>query len=256
MTQELQKTSSGTPEEKIYSEEIVIWDKDNPRALVNLVPDVINQRMQEALKKSPDLFEMDEKKLRDVLRKREENITPTDNRIRIKFWVEYDRVISKGFGVMSISQILANICSREFFYAHYLTKPSKVAWMLCSPSDYGTKASEALDFGLDQLRDILEIPHIENGKVDMKLVSAKLKVVAMLADRVRGGVVQKVVSLNATTSDTAAVNRIAMAMTSEELERKMLELEDRNRRALHLPLEPRAKEPLTLEVEPQKHEPI
>lgn len=222
---------------------ISISDKENPRSLMNILPSVVSKGIEEHLFTNPELFEKDERALWQHLRLDNKQPTPTDNRLRMKFWMEYDRAQAQGT-MISIANVLHGVCSKEYFYKRYMQVPSKVAWLMCPPTGYMVKAEEALEFGLEQLRDILEIPHVNaQGRFDAALGTLKAKIVAMLEARVKGAVVQKQMNLNVNTSNEQ-VAKAAVAGTMVELQKQMKELEARSRRAQNLP------SPAT-EVEPE-----
>lgn len=197
---------------------VSIWDHENPRSLVNIVPDKVGQAMREAVAKTPDYFSLDEDKLYKLLRRENASPGPTDNRIRLKFWMEYDYAQSQGKRVMDITRIIAGVCSWEYFYAHYLKSPSRVAWMTCMPTGYLIKAEEALEFGLEQMRDLLGQPHEVNGRVDTKLGELKVKIYNMLDQRLRGAVVQKTMSLNVNTTSPQTAQALARTMSQPTME--------------------------------------
>lgn len=205
-----------------------MWLKDNPRAIVNLVPGVVKEKFEQHVFEHPEYFDEDERDLLKMLREANKTPSPVDNRLRLRFWMEYDycqTYMSKG---IDISRVIAGICSREYFYTKYLRQPSKVGWLLCPPSAYMLKAEEALEFGLDQLRDILEQSHLAGGKVDTKLGELKLKIVALLEPRVRGAVVQKSMNMHAVSASPAAAQAVAQSLAGPSMEQL-----ERRRRSLH-----------------------
>lgn len=210
---------------------MILFDQNEPRSLINLVPDAIRQRIQTALwdQEASGLFEMDEHRLYKSLRASSATPTPTDNRLRLKFWMEYDHCQGLHTKAIDITRVFSGICSKEYFYNHYLEHPKKVAWLLCPPTAYVVKANEALEFGLEQLRDILEADHtLPGGKIDSKLGELKLKIIAMLDVRVKGAIVQK--TINANLSGPAAANAVNKAIagpTMEELNRQLEALRKR-----------------------------
>lgn len=209
-----------------------LWNRAEPRAVINLVPGALANAMLEAGKARPDLFGMDERTLWKQLRSDSKQPTATDNRLRIKFWDEYDRAQADN-SRMEVKNIFAGICVREYFYGHYLAKPEKVAWMMCAPASYEVKMEEALAFGIEQLRDILELDHVSaSGRIDVKLLELKAKIVAMMDQRVKGAVVQRVenknMNLNISTSDQTVAKK-AMAGTMEQIEKRLKELDSRDR---------------------------
>lgn len=219
------------------SRELSITDAENSRSIVRLVPPAVSQLFQDHIFTHEEFFNLDEKELYKRLRDTNAQPSPTDNRLRLKFWMEYDRVQDRQESQINITNVVAGICSREFFYKNYLKNPYKCAWLLCPPAGYMVKAEEALEFSLEQLRDLLEQPHIgAGGKVDTKLGELKVKIFAMLDARVKGAVVQKNLNLNVSTSNDS-VAKAAVASTTDDMRRQLKELERRNRVAANLPLD-------------------
>lgn len=220
-------------EEREKVADLVIWDARNPRALINIVPDSIKEAMDKHLFEHEELFNHDEHTLARKLRSLEETVTATDNRIRLRFWMEYDYAQTYHCNNIDISRVVAGICSREFFYKRYLKSPYKVAWLLTPPTTYIVKANEALEYGLEQLRELLEAdPKNGGNKIDTKLGELKLKIVAMLEARVKGAVVQKSMSVHAVTADMKTAQAVAQVMTGptmEELESRLKRLRNENR---------------------------
>lgn len=214
-----------------------ILDESNPNTVLSKMPEVVREKAKLAIQKDPDLFVMDEHELMKVLRARQQYPTPTDNSIRLKFWIEYDRCMDQG-GPLNVRNVLSGAATFEHFYDSYLKFPNKVAWMLCPPTAYSTRVEEGLVFGLEQLRDILSLEHFSETtrKLDHKLVALKIAIVKMLDERRNGAPLQRSLSLIRDDSrDRAAVRKMATEMTEEDLDKRLKELERKERKALHLP---------------------
>lgn len=225
---------------------------DSPQSLSALAPAALVHAIEKHRAASPDYFNKDEATLYKYLRSQEETPSPTDNRLRLKFWIEFERAQEHG-GKMSLASIVNGVCYADYFTRKFLEFPSKVAWLVCPPAGYALKTEEALEFGIEQLRDILSIPHLSTtGRFDDKLAGMKLKIVMMLDQRVKGALVQKTLALNVHTSNKD-VARAVTAQNMEELQKQLKELERRNRAAKNLPLTPdeaKAEGKLVIEVEP------
>lgn len=215
---------------------IDLWDRMNDNSIINKVPPALQNHFLEASKKRPDLFGMDERDLFKKLRAEELTPSPTDNRLRIQFWLEYDRSMTT-MKRMEIMNVTAGVCSNQYFRERFLHRPEKVAWLLACPVSYTRKIEEALDFGLDRLRDMLELSVTDaQGKLNLKLMELQAKIVALLDQRVKGSVVQRIeqknMNLNVTTSDKSVAEALT-GSTMEKLDRKLKELEARERKALN-----------------------
>lgn len=212
---------------------IELWDLENPRSVINICPDVIRTRVEDSRAKSPDYFGCEEKQLYQILRLGNELPNATDNRLRMMFWLEYDRAQAEA-RYIRLDNVVSGVCSKQYFTDRYLKIPSKVAWMLTPPASYVVLAQEALQFGLEQLREVLEEPHRDKtGKLDVNLIKAKLAIVTMLDTRIKGAPVQRL--LHAHLGDANTASSAAMAVTMADLQEKMKKLEARERKLLNLP---------------------
>lgn len=210
---------------------------DNPRSVVNISPKSIVDAVARAMAEIPEYFELDERRLYNKLRADACTPNPTDNRLRIKFWQEYESAQEAGRRII-LGNVVAGVCTQAVLN-HYLKNPRKVAWLLTPPASYVTVAEEALTFGLERMRDILEMdPMGPDGKLNTKLMELQAKIVTMLDNRLKGGVVQRVeqktVGLNISTS-SKEVAAMAMEMSMDEIEKRIKTLEAQERRALNLP---------------------
>lgn len=219
-----------------------ILDLENPRSPVNLCPEPMREQIITAFYHRPKLFSLDEKSLHDLLILENKKPTATDNRLRMKFWLEYDRVVSpnqtqNGYRTVSPSIITSGVCSTQFFTSRYLKYPEKVAWMLTVPTTYQVLTEEALIYGLDQLRDILAMDNyleIKGGKKipNVKLLELKAKIVTMLDMRIMGGhtqrIEQKSMNLQITANNTVDISKTMETSTMDQIEEKlkMLQLEE------------------------------
>lgn len=176
--------------------EVEYFNEENERSLFNLVGSRIQEHMETPLVKS--YLVMDEVELR-----KEVEPTPTINRLRISFWREYDRAQQLKVQMKTVN-IYAGICPRETF-ENYLEDASYVAWMCKPPVDYINAMEEALSYGIDRMREILEVSltQVESIKIgkdefeDREMFNPKaaeliIKTVALLDTRVKGAVIQKV----------------------------------------------------------------
>jgi hypothetical protein len=211
-----------------------LWDRTNERSVLNLVPPGTANLMIEAGRAKPELFTLDERTLWKTLRAEESTPSPTDNRLRLAFWAEYDRAQGSN-DRMNMNAVFGGICTRPIF-DKYLSHPEKMAWMLCPPALYMTVMEEALSFGIERIRDILEIDVVRTVKgkevVDVKLGELQAKIVAMLELRVKGAVATKIeqrnMNLNINTSDKQ-VAKAAMGGSMADIQKRLKELERRDR---------------------------
>lgn len=218
------------------------------RNLLHLVTPGIATKIRDAIAKTPELFGMEESELKYALKDRRMMPSATDCRLRLKFWHEYDRAQAT-MDKMHTVNVYAGVCSKQVFDI-YMARAEKVAWLCCQPASYQAVAEEVLHYGYGQLRDILELPHVDEfGKVNTKLMELKLKITAVAELRTKGAVVQKIeqktLGINVSASTREAL-QMGELRTMEEIDRKLKELDKRDRRALHSPetaMVPRTLEP-------------
>jgi two-component sensor histidine kinase len=184
-----------------------IFDSHEPNSVFNLVP----ERVQRAMNNLPDeLRNLDEKSLREKTRP-----SATDSRLRVAFWNEYER--SQKFArPMVMANVFAGICSKQFFFEKYIARPENVAWMLCPVVSYMKAAEECLIFGIEQMREVLELPNVDaKGKVNTSLIAQKRAIVQSLENRIKGAIplVQKNLNINAQLTDKAAAQVAQQAVT-------------------------------------------
>lgn len=207
-----------------------LWDRTNDRSIINLVPGKVAEAMLVAGKARPELFDLDEKAL-----KRAVSPSPTDNRLRLAFWIEYDRAQAEQKN-MNLSNVYGGVCTRFFFEEVWLKVPQRMAWLLCMPIAYDVALQESVAYGLDTMREILEMDHTTPRGVNAKLLELKVKVFAMLDMRLKGAYTQtlKNLNLNVSTSDKQVAKHLASG-SMEEVEARLKYLQKKERQALNLP---------------------
>ena len=215
------------------------WGRSEPKSLINLTSTACAEMMIEAGRKRPDLLGVDERTLIKLLREEKASPTPTDNRLRIAFWMEYERAHANN-AKMEMTAVFDGVCTKGYFYNVYLACAPKVAWLVCQPSSYDKYAQEAINFGLEQLRDVLELPHArydEDGKlidVNLKLAELKAKIIFGLEARHKGAVIQRVEQKNMNlhiSSTDKTLSDAAMGGTMEDIDRRLAEIRRRQAKA-------------------------
>ncbi len=208
------------------------WDKNEPRSILNLIPTAVRESLEAGVEKRPDLFGLPERQLARKLKDERAIPDSSDNRIRLAFWNEYEHACRTG-QKFEIARVYGASCSKSFFYNNYITNPTRLAWMVCTPASYDVVMEEALQYGIEQLRDLLEMDITgPNGKIDVRLAELKTKIVAMLDQRVKGKVIQETRNLNLNVGTTDKdVAKAAMGQSMEAIQKRLKELEKRDRLA-------------------------
>jgi hypothetical protein len=215
-----------------------VFQRTDERALINLVPRVVQEHFIEAQKACPELFSMDEMDLFKELRRLGKGPTPTDNRLRLSFWLEYDRAQSLQ-EKMNMAYVYAGVCLPHYFHNSYLNHPTRVAWLLCPPVEYQRTLEEGVAFGAQKMREFLALDPIDPyGKPNLKLMELQAKIFAMLDQRLKGGYTQKIESKTLAITGSLTEKQAMQAITDnsmEAMERRLKELEKRERKALNMP---------------------
>lgn len=155
--------------------------------------------------------------------------------LRNSFWMEYQKVFDKG-GQFLVSNVIAGICTIEYFSKFVLTNPILVSWIMRPPIHYTKAMEEILSYGLERLRQIMELPFEEsyidkNGfekkKIDSRTAELVLKAIAFVNLQARGSVVQKhelkTLSLNANVSEGKLMG-IAASLSMKDIDEKLEQL--------------------------------
>lgn len=219
-------------------ETIIIWNKSEPRAVINMVPPHMAERMAALYMQDETIFTLTEAALFQKLSQKRMRPTASDNRLRLNFWLAYDECIMTNRDHITLDMICGNMCSTEFFARNYLLTPEKLAWLLVPPVNYGMKLVEAVDSGLDQMRGILDLEHIdyETGKIDHKLLAIKVTIFKLLDDRTHGAAVQKIekkqniqISTSVRANQVGMVREMARTVSEDVLLGKLKALKSKER---------------------------
>lgn len=174
-----------------HATDILIWDRTNDRSIVNLVDEKAGMNLEMSRKEKPELFELDEMELMQLLDDKAINITPTDNRLRMRFWLEYDYAQSNHAKMIDLARVAAGSCELQFLRLKYFRRPEKLCWLLCPPQDYMMELNEVLKLSLRQMRKIVATPFDSN----VRLGELQAKIHTMLEARAYGAPVQKTLSI-------------------------------------------------------------
>jgi len=161
------------------------FDLRDARSVINLLPDTVKKA---ALMVPVKYYKMTTEQLRNVV----EPSQLTDQ-IRISFWNKYEDCQDTMRRAVAIGEVYKQLCSREFFYKVFLTEPKNVAWMLRMPHDYNMAMQQVLELGMQQMRDIMLLKHVKDGKADSRLIAEKVKIFSLIDNRVKGAVTQRMV---------------------------------------------------------------
>jgi len=163
--------------------EITFWEENNPKCVINMVTDKLREYMR-AL--PPEMLSAGAKDLR-------KRLDPgwTVEQLRIAFWDEFFLTVDNDHPTMRMAAVYGKICNREHFY-DLIKHPLTLAYMLQPPADYMYKMRALLDMGLERFHEVLnmDVAH-KDGSANTKLITEIIKIVALVDNRVKGAVAQK-----------------------------------------------------------------
>lgn len=206
---------------------VPVKDRDNPLSIISLAP----MSIERAIMMIPDdVFEMSTNELlRKFRTEKYDQYTEVEEKLRISFWKEYERAVDTGRRI-DIRALCAGICQERFFLRHMCGNSFRLAYLLTPPNDYVVTIEELLRLGLEQIRDILLQPHVDDkGRPDARMCEVKAKIVERVENRVKGMVAHRVETKNLNLNIEAEQNvkRISGAdklNTLEDIERRLNEL--------------------------------
>lgn len=164
---------------------IVIRDESNPRSVINLLPPKFAERVREVMLSHPDHFNLEEGELYRHLKSLETKPNGTDDILRLKFWLEFERVQNFNLPQMNMTYICAGVCDLSYFTQFYMRAPYRVAWLLCVPINYAARLDEMQNEGLRAMSEVMREPMRDpsSGKLNFKLVDMKLKIYNLVSAR-------------------------------------------------------------------------
>lgn len=205
----------------ITAQALEVTDRDNPQSLYNLLPGSL-QTLIDLLPQ--ELLNLPEEDLRPRVRP-----TLLQERLRVSFWKEYNAAKDRSASAMNINRVSGGLCSRPYFH-DVVSDQVKLAWLLCPPVDYLLAVEEAVNYGVEELRKILSLSHIDGeGKINASLIGKKIKILELLDNRLKGIPIQRIeqksmhafVHKNDANSDPTAVESL------EEIQKRIQALEQK-----------------------------
>jgi len=152
-----------------------------------------------------------------------------DENFRLSFWTEYNtsKDLQKKF---SMERVMSGVCS-PFYYKHtILKKPRLMAYIAYPPTNYLLFMKNMLYKGQHRMKEIMSVSAIsqvpvmdrvtkeqavdKNGdlvtktEIDIKLANMQLKTFALIDNRVKGAIVQKVKIENKNLNVNVDANQI------------------------------------------------
>jgi hypothetical protein len=211
------------------------FDRANPKSLVALIE---GEAFEKALEKVPDEYwTLSEEELRELAKP-----SRTDYALKLAFWNEI-RLASEYITTIKPQRIYGGICSYANWHQNMLSVPEKLAWLLCPLRDFQQSLEPLLVCMVERYWEIIKLPFYDKkGNVIAGNVKAVLQVSKQVEDRLLGSAVQRSVNQTQSVQVRAKDDRdIGIRPGEGEIEymnrlnRRLKELDEEEREALHLP---------------------
>lgn len=173
-----------------------LFSADVPWGLYNVVP--------ESMRSALPMIDPRWMGYREETVAKKANPSDRDENFRLAFWTEYNTAKDLN-RPLSIQRVMAGVCSPYYYKYNILSKPRLLAYIVYPPTDYMSFMKNMLYKGQQRMKEIMSVSAItketvigKNGKkkeksvIDIKLANMQLKTFALLDNRVKGAIVQRV----------------------------------------------------------------
>lgn len=198
---------------QLMSDIAPIKDLENPRSVASIVTPTLQKLI---LDLDESYFGHDELEYEKEIA--QWHITQTDKRLRMSFWLEYDRAQANQVR-MEMKRIWSGACSEDCFY-RLIKNPVKLGYYLIPPKSYTLACQELLDrAGTILGQYLMEV--LSKGKWSAKEIEVVSKIYALMDARVHGAVVQRVEQKNLNLN--VETNKPEMSL--DEVKKRLIEIE-------------------------------
>lgn len=149
------------------------------------------------------------------------NVTTLLKQLKLSLWNQYRVAHEKNLSHISPSAVYDHLCSRAYFYVDVVDRPHVYAWMLHPPVSYEVATEEALNYGIERVREMLTAPLFsEAGNFIKENAAVILSAVKFLDSRVKGSPLQRIEQKNLSVH----MHQHTEGLTKEALDAELLEL--------------------------------
>jgi hypothetical protein len=154
---------------------------------------------------------------------RGEGVDVAISRIRIAFWLEFERHFRTGIA-FNMSAVYGGVMNLKAFSRDILGNSYVLAYVISPPPSYSIVMDEMLHFGLQLQREILRIPHGRGKELNVKLLGLKNNIVEGIHNRIKGLPVAKSLHLSSHVPNGGESQEKPIDVN--ELDKKIKELEE------------------------------
>lgn len=144
-----------------------------------------NNKLRDTISQLP----LEHRKLSEADILKSHKFTDTLYLLRSSFWELFNN-IQDGKSIEA-DKICRGVCRREKMF-ELLTDPYALAFFLCPPVSYTARLKLLLDKGLERMNEVLSLPLMTKGVVDVKVISEIIKVVSAVDNRLHGTASQNI----------------------------------------------------------------
>jgi hypothetical protein len=221
--------AQGNPTIVNYTKEVLRnpLDSADPtsRSALSLLPEEERFIVESHANRTPDIFKLSERALVARMGSAGFQVSATENLLRNRFWLEYDHAISGSYPKIRLTEVVRGVCSFKFFRETFLANQYLVAYLMLPPINFKTKQEETLMYGLDKMREVLDLNAVgPNGQIDTKVLRAQMAVYQILEKRVQGETVQKIAHAHAMVPLSPASQSEVDAISEEQMLVRMQEM--------------------------------
>jgi hypothetical protein len=146
-------------------------------------------------------------------------------RLRTTFWMELDRAHANGAKFL-LKSVYEGFCERQYFTKKVLGNSYALAYMLRRHGGYEAILEEMLIHGLEVQREILDLPIVdEEGRIDMKVLDIKNKIIESTHNRLKGTPVNRTQIHQTTQSLPSDAVKKYQGLEESDIKARIRELE-------------------------------
>lgn len=214
-----------------------IYDRENPRSLINL----LSPYMQENLEGARNFFlhDLSDESIRKNISHMREY--PKLQKLRQSFWLEHQRVMDNGRAKMENTRVWQGICQNAGEFSELMKRPEFAAYVFTQPVAMEVRNLSLAETGWSRMMEIMSVSAVEYDqitgkptKVNDKLARVQLEIWKHSDERLQGGALKRVavtaeqknLNVNVNQDNKTITHKIDVSQFSnpDEIKKKIAEL--------------------------------